>query len=71
VKSLAGERLAEAHIDDLGILGDRQILVRNGQGRVLTSRTHLLLGLRDALDRQGGAWISGYAWDSAEAFRLV
>jgi len=72
VKSLAGEQIAEAHIDELGIAGDRQILVRNGHGRVLTSRTHhLLLGLKGTLDSDAVARISGHAWDSPEALRLV
>jgi uncharacterized protein YcbX len=72
VKSLAGEQTSEARIDPLGIAGDRQILVRNNHGKVLTSRTHhRLLGLKGTLDRQGGARISGYAWDSPEAVHLV
>ena len=72
VKSLAGERVAKAAVDELGIAGDRQILVRNGRGRTLTSRTHpLLLGLKGTLDSQGAARISGHAWDSPEALHLV
>jgi MOSC domain-containing protein len=72
VKSLAGEQIAESRVDQLGIAGDRQIMVRNGRGRVLTSRTHHhLLGLKGTLDGHGGARISGYAWDSPEALRLV
>ena len=72
VKSLAGEQIEEAHIDELGITGDRQILVRNGHGRILTSRTHhLLLGLKGTLDSHAVARISGHEWDSPEALRLV
>ena len=72
VKSLAGEQVAEAYIDDLGIPGDRQILVRTGHGRTLTSRTHhLLLGLKGTLDSDAAARISDHAWDSPEALRLV
>jgi uncharacterized protein YcbX len=72
VKSLAGEQIAEAHLDELGIEGDRQILVRNGGGQVLTSRTHhFLLGLKGTLDKHAVARISGHAWDSPEALRLV
>jgi uncharacterized protein YcbX len=72
VKSLAGEQISETRIDRLGIAGDRQILVRNGGGKVMTSRTHhRLLGLRGTLDSHGGARISGYAWDSPEALHLV
>ena len=72
VKSLAGEQISEARIDPLGIVGDRQILVRNSRGKVLTSRTHhRLLGLKGTLDGHGRARISGYAWDSPEALHLV
>lgn len=72
VKSLAGEQISEARIGPLGIAGDRQILVRNSRGKVLTSRTHhRLLGLKGTLDSHGGARISGHAWDSPEALHLV
>ena len=72
VKSAAGEQIVEARVDRLGIAGDRQILGRDSRGRVLTSRTHYhLLGLKGTLDSHGGARISGYAWDSPEALRLV
>jgi uncharacterized protein len=72
VKSLAGEQISEARIDPLGIAGDRQILVRNSRGKVLTSRTHhRLLGLKGTLDSHRGVRISGYAWDSPEALHLV
>ena len=72
VKSLAGERIEEARIDRLGIAFDRQILVRNGRGKLLTSRTHhRLLGLKGTLRGDGVALISGYAWDSPEALHLV
>jgi uncharacterized protein YcbX len=72
VKSLAGEQIAKAGVDELGIAGDRQILVRNGRGRTLTSRTHhLLLGLKGTLDSHAVARISGHGWDSPEALRLV
>src|ERR1700676_4079736 len=71
-KSMAGERVAEACIDELGIAGDRQILVRNGHGRTLTSRMHhLLLGLKGTLDSHAVARISGHSWDSPEARCLV
>jgi uncharacterized protein len=72
VKSLAGEQIDKARIGFLGVDGDRQILVRSGRGKVLTSRTHhRLLGLKGTLDSGGSARISGYAWDSPEALRLV
>lgn len=71
-KSLAGEQISEAHIGPLGMVGDRQILVRNSRGKVLTSRTHhRLLGLKGTLDGRGVVRISGYTWDSPEALHLV
>ena len=72
VKSMAGEQIPEARVGPLGIEGDRQILARSGQGKVLTSRTHhRLLGLKGTLDSAGQALISSHVWDSPEALRLV
>jgi uncharacterized protein YcbX len=72
VKSMAGEQITEARIDRLGIEGDRQILIRNSRGRVITSRTHhQLLGLKGTLDGAGQARVSDHPWDSVEAKLLV
>ena len=71
VKSMAGERLLPAEVGELGITGDRTILVQIG-GRVVTSRTHhRLLGLRGTLDSNGVPQISGHSWNSPEALELV
>jgi uncharacterized protein YcbX len=71
VKSMAGERMVRAEVGELGISGDRTILVRAG-GRVVTSRTHhRLLGLRGTLDSNGVPQVSGHAWNSPEALHLV
>jgi uncharacterized protein YcbX len=71
VKSMAGERVVRAEVGELGISGDRAILVRAG-GRVVTSRTHhRLLGLKGTLDSNSVPQISGYAWNSREALELV
>src|SRR5262249_19552226 len=71
VKSMAGERLLRAEVGELGISGDRTILVHVG-GKVVTSRTHhRLLGLKGTLDSNGVPQISGHAWNSAEALELV
>jgi hypothetical protein len=71
VKSMAGERLARADVGELGISGDRTILVRAG-GKVVTSRTHhRLLGLRGTLDSNGVPQVSGHPWNSPEALELV
>jgi len=58
VKSMAGERLTQVRMGELGFEGDRKVLVRGGNGRLLTSRTHhQLLGLRGTLGPDGQALI--------------
>lgn len=72
VKSMAGERLAQIDLDELGLAQDRQVLVRSAAGRILTSRTHPgLLGLQGSLGKDGVAQISGHPWNSAAALALV
>ena len=72
VKSMAGERLAQVHMGELGFAGDREVLVRGGNGRLLTSRTHhQLLGLHGTLGDNGSALINGRRWGSKEALELV
>src|SRR5215469_12898775 len=71
VKSMAGERIAKAEVGELGIAGDRTILVHAG-GKLVTSRTHhRLLGLKGTLDSNGVPQISGHRWNSPEALELV
>jgi len=71
-KSMAGERLKGISVNALGFSGDRQVLVRGTNGRVITSRTHpKLLGLKGTLDLNGEPQISGYAWNSLPALALV
>jgi len=71
-KSMAGERLTQVRMGELGFEGDRKVLVRSGNGRLLTSRTHhQLLGLRGTLGPDGQALISGHPWNSEEALALV
>src|SRR5215475_11117297 len=72
VKSMAGERLKQVSVNELGFAGDRQVLVRGANGSVVTSRTHArLLGLKGTLDPTGEPLISGYAWNSPPALALV
>ncbi|HWG49556.1 MAG TPA: MOSC N-terminal beta barrel domain-containing protein [Candidatus Acidoferrales bacterium] len=72
VKSLKGEQLKETKIAESGIPGDREIVVLNSAGRVLTSRSRpKLLGLRGQLSEHGAPTINGFRWDSAEAGELV
>jgi uncharacterized protein YcbX len=72
VKSMAGERLEEVELTELGLKGDRQVLVQAANGRILTARTHhKLLGLKGSSDTEGEAWINGLHWQSEEASQLV
>jgi uncharacterized protein YcbX len=71
VKSMAGERISEAEVGELGIPRDRAILVQIG-GKVVTSPTHhRLLRLKGTLDGNGVHQISGHSWNSPEALELV
>jgi uncharacterized protein YcbX len=71
-KSMAGEMLDAALLDENGIAGDRKVLVRGPNGRVITSRTHpKLLGLKGTIGANGEPRISGHVWNSSEALKLV
>ena len=72
VKSMAGERVERIVVGKEGLARDRQVLVGDGRGRIVTARTHPgLLGLRGTVDAEGVVRISGHRWDSAEALELV
>lgn len=72
VKSMQGERVAEAMLTPAGIAGDRKVLVTGANGRVITSRTHhRLLGLKGTLGEDGIPRISGHSWNSPEALKMV
>jgi uncharacterized protein YcbX len=71
VKSLAGERLARAHIGNRGIPGDRLVWVCGPEGVRTARRHHPLLGLRGTLDDDGEPLIDGHPWRSAQALTLV
>jgi uncharacterized protein YcbX len=71
VKSLAGERIPVAAIDEHGLAGDRLVYVRGPEG-IRTSRRHYrLLGLNGTLAADGTPLVNGYAWDSGAALALV
>ncbi len=72
VKSLGGERVAESSVGELGLTGDRLVLVQGAGGRVVTSRTHpKLLALKGSLDTDGHPKIDGFKWTAPEALGLV
>jgi hypothetical protein len=73
VKSMRGERLAEAALRPTGIAGDRHIVVASPlRGRVITARTHPgLLGLQGSVDADGVTLIEGVPWNSAEALAMT
>lgn len=71
VKTLAGERLASAVVDEHGIVHDRRVLVRGPEG-VRTSRRHYrLLGLQGSLGADQRPLIDGHPWDGPRALALV
>jgi len=72
VKSAAGEQLSEELLDNLGIRGDRLVVVHRGGQKIVTSRTHpKLLALKGSCDAGGTPRINGFAWNSTEALALV
>jgi MOSC domain-containing protein len=72
VKSLGGERLARAELTLDGLVGDRAVHVRDGRGRVITSRTHpRLLGLKATTGADGTPRIDGAPWRSDQAAGAV
>jgi hypothetical protein len=72
VKSLAGERLHDAIVTPNGIVGDRIVHVRDGRGRVVTSRTRpRLLALHGTLGAQGEPLIDGRPWTAPESAAAV
>jgi uncharacterized protein YcbX len=71
-KSMAGERVKQAEVTELGLAGDRRILVIGANGSVVTARTHpKLLGLKASLGVDGVATINGHPWNSAQARELI
>jgi hypothetical protein len=71
VKSLGGERLAEAALTSDGVAGDRLVHVRRASG-VLTGRTrHGLVTVPASTGADGEPLVSGHPWRSSEALELV
>jgi uncharacterized protein len=72
VKTLAGERLASAHIGPFGVDGDRVVHVEDEDGHVITSRSHpRFLGHRGTLGSDGEPLVDGRRWDSAQVAEEV
>ena len=72
VKSMAGELLPWADVTPEGLRGDRIVQVRDGRGRMVTSRTHhALLGLAGMLASDGTPLVNGTPWTSPEAAAAV
>lgn len=71
VKSLAGERLESVEVGSLGLKGDRTVHVEVANC-VITARTHFrLLGLQSTTGEDGSPLINGFAFNSADALKLV
>ena len=72
VKSMRGERLEAAEIGLDGVHGDRLVHVREGGGRVVTSRYRPgLLGFNGTLGDDGEPLVNGEPWCSAETLAKV
>lgn len=72
VKTMAGEKLQRIHIGPLGIEGDRIVHVEDGEGRVITSRSHpRFLGLKGTLGPDGEPLVDGRPWHSPEVAAKV
>ncbi len=67
VKTMAGERLQRARVGPLGIEGDRVVHVEDGQGAVVTSRSHpRFLGHKGTLSADGEPLVDGRPWRGPE-----
>ena len=72
VKSMAGEMLPETVLGPMGIPGDRDLYVVDGQGQVVTARNRPRLLLhRASVAGQGQPTVDGLPWEDAEVARRV
>lgn len=71
VKSLAGEPLDAADVNERGIPGDRLVWVCGPEGVRTARRQHRLLGLHATLAAGGEPSIDGYSWKDPRALALV
>jgi uncharacterized protein YcbX len=67
VKTMAGEELQRARLGSLGIEGDRVVHVEDGDGHILTSRSHpRFLGHKGSFGMDGEPFVDGRPWNSPE-----
>jgi len=72
VKSMAGERLEEAEIGTLGLPGDRELVVVDGDERIQTARTRpKLLRHQATIGQDGRVRVDGLDWESPEVGERV
>jgi uncharacterized protein len=72
VKTMAGEKLQQAHLGPLGLEGDRVVHVEDAQGQVITSRSHpRFLAHKGNLGRDGEPLVDGRPWRSPEVAAAV
>ena len=72
VKSMAGEMISETVLGSMGIPGDRDLYVVDGQNQVITARDHpRLLLLRASAAGQGQPKVDGLPWEDHEVARKV
>ena len=72
VKSMAGEQLEEAMLRPLGIPGDREFVVMNRPGRIVSARERpRLLRMRATRNPDDVVRVDGLDWQDAEVARRV
>jgi uncharacterized protein YcbX len=72
VKSMAGEPLETAALDENGVEGDRIVQVQTTAGRIITARTRPLLLRHHAMLGPGDQiLVDGRPWDAADVARDV
>jgi uncharacterized protein YcbX len=72
VKSLAGEQLEQAQVSEIGVEGDRRVVVIDARGHIVTARTRpKLLALHGSLGDDGEPRINGRPWSDPESLHLV
>ncbi len=72
VKSLAGEQLRETSVTDIGVDGDRRIVIVSPNGQLITARRYPgLVALKGSLGRGGTPLVQGRRWHDPESLARV